>query len=86
MNGYENIEIVGDDSANPFEDPLEIKKYLDPNTIIVIVGYPDFFGRLFDYTELANACHENGALLCRAVMSCGPTPSADPGSSNSIDP
>ena len=67
MNGYENIEIVGDDSANPFAHPLEIKKYLDPNTSIVIVGYPDFFGRLYDYTELANDCHENGALLCMAV-------------------
>jgi glycine dehydrogenase subunit 1 len=68
MNGYEDIQIVGDEpGANTFATPDEIKSYLDLSTSLVVVGYPDFFGRLFDYTDLAKACHEVGALLCIAV-------------------
>ena len=68
MNGYENIQIVGDEpGASIFTTPDQIKSLLDPSTSLVVVGYPDFFGRLFDYTDLANACHEFGALLCLAV-------------------
>lgn len=68
MNGYENIQITGDEpGALPFNTPDQIKSQLDLNTSLVVVGYPDFFGRLFDYTELAAACHEFGALLCIAV-------------------
>ena len=33
----------------------------------VVVQTPDFFGRLFDCTELAKACHANGALLVVVV-------------------
>jgi len=68
MNGYEDIQIVGDEpGAVTFATPDQIKSYLDLSTSLVVVGYPDFFGRLFDYTDLANACHEVGALLCIAV-------------------
>jgi glycine dehydrogenase subunit 1 len=68
MNGYENIQIVGDEpGGSVFTTPDQIKSLIDLSTSLVVVGYPDFFGRLFDYTELANACHEFGALLCIAV-------------------
>jgi glycine dehydrogenase subunit 1 len=33
----------------------------------VIVQYPDFFGRIYDYTALAQAAHQAGALLAVAV-------------------
>ena len=33
----------------------------------MMVGYPDFFGRIFDLTELAEKTHEAGALLAVAV-------------------
>ena len=32
-----------------------------------MVQYPDFFGQVFDFTELAEACHAKGALLCVCV-------------------
>ncbi len=39
----------------------------DKDTACVIVQYPDFFGRLDDFTALAEACHAAGALLVVAV-------------------
>jgi len=40
---------------------------LDDQTACVVVQNPDVFGRLHDYSELAAACHEAGALLVVAV-------------------
>ena len=34
------------------------------DTALVIVQYPDFFGRVFDYTKLIEAAHAQGALVC----------------------
>ncbi len=53
-------------------DPLASKPdslipQIDSNTALVIVQYPDFFGRIFDYTALAKAVHAQGALLAIAV-------------------
>ena len=36
----------------------------DDNTCLVIVQYPDFFGRIYDYTKLIEAAHGKGALVC----------------------
>ncbi len=64
MAGICNICVTGDESDH---DPLEDWKYLlsqiDTNTALVVVQYPDFFGRVYDYTELAEVVHENGAML-----------------------
>ena len=40
---------------------------IDDNTALVIVQYPDFFGRIYDYTALAEAAHAAGALLAVSV-------------------
>jgi glycine dehydrogenase subunit 1 len=32
-----------------------------------VVQYPDFFGRIYDYTAVAKTAHENGALFCMVV-------------------
>jgi glycine dehydrogenase subunit 1 len=37
---------------------------VDENTCLVIVQYPDFFGRVFDYSKLIEASHAKGALVC----------------------
>ncbi|MDD2921358.1 MAG: aminomethyl-transferring glycine dehydrogenase subunit GcvPA [Anaerolineales bacterium] len=37
---------------------------IDENTALVIVQYPDFFGRIYDYTKLVEAAHAKGALVC----------------------
>jgi glycine dehydrogenase subunit 1 len=63
------ITLVGDEpeaeGGAPWMRPLEA--YLDHNTALVVVQYPDFFGRIFDYTRLAEAAHQAGALLAIAV-------------------
>lgn len=50
-------------SAGP--DPL--LPYIDATTALVIVQYPDFFGQIFNYTDLANKIHAAGGLLAVAV-------------------
>jgi glycine dehydrogenase subunit 1 len=40
---------------------------IDEQTALVIVQYPDFFGRIYDYSALAQATHAAGALLAVAV-------------------
>jgi len=41
--------------------------HIDETTACVVVQNPDFFGRVRDYTSLAAACHEAGALLVVVV-------------------
>ena len=47
--------------------PQKLSDAVDENTAMVIVQYPDFFGQIFDFTELAEAVHAKGALLCVCV-------------------
>ncbi len=66
--GYENIDIqtIGSDPDLP-ANPDELAAHLTPETALVVVQYPDFFGRIYDLTNLAKKVHEAGALL--AVVS-----------------
>lgn len=54
---------------NGLEDvtPQKLIEAVDENTAMVMVQYPDFFGQVFDFTELAEAVHAKGALLCVCV-------------------
>lgn len=47
--------------------PEALLPLLNENTALVVVQYPDFFGRLYDYTSLAQAAHNVGALLAVSV-------------------
>lgn len=47
--------------------PDNLISLIDDQTALVIVQYPDFLGRIFDFTDLADAAHENGALLAISV-------------------
>lgn len=68
MDGYEGLVITGDEAnADPFLTPEDLIPMVDQNTSMVAVQYPDFLGRVFDYTALAKAVHEAGALLVVAV-------------------
>ena len=68
MDGYEGLVLTGDEaSVDPFLTPEDLIPMVDQNTSMVTVQYPDFFGRVFDYTALAKAVHEAGALLVVAV-------------------
>lgn len=60
-----NIEVIGDDSSQvanyQFTDLLSA---VTEETCLVIVQYPDFFGRVYDYTKFIEEVHAKGALVC----------------------
>jgi len=59
------LDLAGDDgNADLDSSPEELKALIDENTMLVIVQYPDFFGRVYDYTKLIEAAHSQGALVC----------------------
>ena len=67
-NPGSEIKFVGDDlEPDLLSGPEELIPFLDENTALVIVQYPDFFGRVYDLSELAEATHKAGALLSVAV-------------------
>ncbi|MBL8062299.1 MAG: aminomethyl-transferring glycine dehydrogenase subunit GcvPA [Anaerolineales bacterium] len=58
------LEEAGDDPTQTEVTPEAMIAHIDESTMLVVVQYPDFFGRIFDYTKLINAAHEKGALVC----------------------
>jgi len=68
MSGYEDLEIVGDEAGSaPFAAVDNLTSLLDLNTSLVIVQYPDFFGRVQDLTAFAQQVHEVGALFAVVI-------------------
>jgi glycine dehydrogenase subunit 1 len=57
-----NIQIFGEDML-PSSDPSDLIPLIDENTALVVVQYPDFLGRIYDYTPLVKAAHEFKALV-----------------------
>jgi glycine dehydrogenase subunit 1 len=41
----------------------DLAKLIDSDTACVVVQNPDFYGEIRDYSELAQLCHQKGALL-----------------------
>jgi glycine dehydrogenase subunit 1 len=62
--------IFSGEDLSPNSGPQDLIPLIDNNTALVIVQYPDFFGRIYDYTALAEAAHQAGALL---AVSANPT-------------
>ena len=59
------LELAGDDPNGDIDSqPDELAGLVDENTSLLIVQYPDFFGRVYDYTRLIDAAHAKGALVC----------------------
>ena len=62
------IILVGDQGQVHINDgPEALIPLIDESTSLVVVAYPDFFGRIHDFTELAEAVHQAGALLSVSV-------------------
>jgi len=67
------MELVGDnpDAVNcerfSESSPESLIPLIDNETALVIVQYPDFFGRIFDYARLIETAHQMGALVCVAA-------------------
>ncbi|MFO7944481.1 MAG: aminomethyl-transferring glycine dehydrogenase subunit GcvPA [Anaerolineales bacterium] len=57
-----DVEIVGED-LDPEGDPEELISLIDEDTALVFVQYPDFFGQIYDYSELGEAAHDQGAMF-----------------------
>jgi len=57
-----SIQIVGEDLSVE-AGPEEIIKLIDQDTALVVVQYPDFFGRLYHYQALIEAAHAAKALV-----------------------
>ncbi len=59
------LENVGDgESADLEAGPESLMSLVDGNTMLIVVQYPDFFGRIYDYTKLIEDAHAKGALVC----------------------
>lgn len=68
MNGYDSLDIVGDEGeTTPFKQLSDLEPLLDSNTAMVLIQYPDFFGRVSDFSQFADKVHQAGALLCVSV-------------------
>ena len=62
------LELAGDDPAADLEaGPEALESQVDENTALLVVQYPDFFGRVYDLSELITAAHGKGALVCVAA-------------------
>lgn len=57
-----DIEFLGKD-VDLSSGPDVLIPLIDQDTALVLVGYPDFLGRVYDYQKLADASHAQGALL-----------------------
>jgi len=63
-----SISILGDEPGSDLSAaPDVLIPLIDADTALVVVQFPDFFGRIFDYTQLAEAAHSMGALLAISV-------------------
>lgn len=66
--GYENLELVTHEGVKGcMEDPNELADLIDDQTALVLVQYPDFFGRLFDFQNLIQKAHQAGSLIAMVV-------------------
>ncbi len=57
-------EAASTESANPESGPEALIPLVDESTMLVVLQFPDFFGRIYDYTKLIEAIHAKGALVC----------------------
>jgi glycine dehydrogenase subunit 1 len=60
------IKLVGEET-DLSAGPEALLPLIDLDTALVVVQYPDFLGRIYDYTKLAGEVHAAGALLAVSV-------------------
>ncbi len=62
------VTLSGDGADSDLQaSPDSLIPLIDLDTALVVVQYPDFFGRIYDYTKLAEIAHGAGALLAISV-------------------
>ena len=61
--GFENVILVGDEEENFPSNMDNLVALLDNQVMLVVVQYPDFFGRICDYAHIVSEAHAVGALV-----------------------
>jgi len=64
-----NIRLEQTENTSGLCDRRQIVEKIDNDTAAIIVQNPNFFGCIDDFTDIAEAAHEKGALL---IVSCYP--------------
>ncbi len=67
LAGIKEVQVLSDAQNDPLMQPDDLASHLTEKTSLVIVQYPDFFGRVFDLTNIAEKVHACGALLCVVI-------------------
>lgn len=63
-----DVVLDGDGSdVDLLAGPEALGAYIDEDTALVVAQYPDFFGRIYNLSALADAVHSAGALLAVSV-------------------
>jgi glycine dehydrogenase subunit 1 len=63
FQGYDDIRITGDQTEDGLQSNEDLLKQIDSDTAIVYVQYPDFLGRIQDFSAFAKQVHAVGAIL-----------------------
>ena len=67
LGAIDKIEIADKSENIQIDSPQFLVEQVNENTALVIIQYPDFLGRIMDFTNLGKAVHDAGALLAVAV-------------------
>jgi len=67
LGALEGIQIIDKSDSIQKVDPKFLADHIDENTALVIVQYPDFLGRVVDFSSIGKKVHEFGALFAVAV-------------------
>jgi len=68
LSGIDQAKIVVGAQKTDYKSDLKaLKEIVDDQTAIVVVQYPDFLGRIFDYSNLIQHAHQTGALVTMVV-------------------
>lgn len=67
LSGFNEIKII--EIGNILDDDYlqSLENVLDANTALVFGQYPDFLGRVYDFTSLGAKAHQNGSLMAISV-------------------
>lgn len=64
MQGLDNVSVTGNGpESSLFDDGNSLIDQINKDTALVVIQYPDFFGRVIDYTNIIEAAHAQGALV-----------------------
>lgn len=68
LSGFEGIILKGDEQGtDAMSSPESLLNIIDGDTALLFLQYPDFFGRIFDLSDVIKKAHESGCLVAVAV-------------------